>query len=52
MSALHDLDPAVQDVARRVYYDALGYAFLASTAWAAVALLSALFAKGQRLDRK
>jgi hypothetical protein len=51
VAVLRDLDPATQDVARRVYFDALRWTFLASTAWAGVALLAALFAKGQRLDR-
>lgn len=49
---LHDLEPEVQDIARRVYFEALRYTFLASTAWAAIALFAAFFARGQRLDRK
>jgi hypothetical protein len=52
VSILRDLDPEVQDIARRVYFEALRVTFLASTGWAAVALISAFFAKGQRLDRK
>jgi len=52
VSILRDLDPEIQDIARRVYFEALRYAFLASTAWAALALVAAFFAKGQRLDRK
>jgi hypothetical protein len=52
VAVLRDLDPEVQGIARRVYFEALRYTFLASTAWAAVALFAALFARGQRLDRK
>jgi len=52
VSVLRDLDPQIQDIARRVYFEALRYTFLASTGWAAIALFAAFFARGQRLDRK
>jgi hypothetical protein len=39
----------VQLAARHVYYDGLRYSFAASTAVAALALLSAMFAKGSGL---
>ena len=52
MSALRDLDPAVQKIAQEVYFEALRYTFLASTGWAAIALVAAFFARGQKLDRK
>ncbi|KAG0650246.1 putative transporter [Hyphodiscus hymeniophilus] len=52
VTVLRDLDPEIQDLARRVYFDALRYTFIASTAWAAAAFLVAFFTKGKRLDRK
>jgi len=52
VTVLKDLDPEIQDIARRVYFEALRYTFLASTGWAVVALISAFFARGQRLDRR
>ncbi|KAH8589728.1 major facilitator superfamily domain-containing protein [Bisporella sp. PMI_857] len=51
VTALRHLDPEIQDLARRVYFEALRYTFLASTAWAGVALFAAFFARGKRLDR-
>ena len=52
VTVLRDLDPEIQEIARKVYFEALRYTFLASTGWAAIGLFAALFAKGQRLDRK
>jgi hypothetical protein len=52
VTVLKDLDPEVQDIARRVYFEALRYTFLTSTGWAAVAFFVAFFTKGKRLDRK
>jgi hypothetical protein len=52
ITALSSLDPEVQEIARRVYFEALQLVFLASTAWALVALIAAFFARGQRLDRR
>jgi hypothetical protein len=52
VSILKDLDPEVQDIARRIYFEALRYTFLASTGWALVALIAAFFARGQKLDRR
>jgi len=51
VSVLKDLPPEVQGLAREVYFEALRYAFLASTGVALVALISAFFARGRRLDR-
>ncbi|KAE9365140.1 MFS general substrate transporter [Stipitochalara longipes BDJ] len=50
--ALNDLEPGVQEIARKVYFEALQLVFLASTAWALVALFAAFFARGRRLDRR
>jgi hypothetical protein len=52
VTVLKTLDPDVQDVARRVYLEALRYTFLASTGWAAVAFLVAFWTKGKNLVRK
>ena len=52
VTVLRDLDPETQDIARRVYFEALRYTFIASTSWAAVAFFVAFFTKGKRLDRK
>ncbi|KAJ9495056.1 hypothetical protein H2202_009531 [Exophiala xenobiotica] len=52
VSVLKTLPPDVQLAARHVYYSALRYAFIANTAVAAVALVSAFFARGRSLDRK
>jgi len=52
VTAINDLDPEVQEIARQVYFNALRVVFLSSTAWAAVALFAAFFARGQKLDRR
>ncbi|KIW17245.1 hypothetical protein PV08_04436 [Exophiala spinifera] len=51
VSVLKKLPPDVQLAARHVYYTALRYAFIANTAVAAIALVSAFFAKGKSLHR-
>ncbi|PMD57777.1 MFS general substrate transporter [Hyaloscypha bicolor E] len=52
ITALSSLDPEVQEIAHRVHFEALQLVFLASTAWALIALVAAFFARGQRLDRR
>ncbi|OQU96190.1 hypothetical protein CLAIMM_02303 [Cladophialophora immunda] len=52
VAVLDRLPPDVQSAARHVYYRALKYAYIANTAVAAVALLSAFFARGKSLHRK
>ncbi|KIX97486.1 uncharacterized protein Z520_06938 [Fonsecaea multimorphosa CBS 102226] len=52
VAVLDRLPPDVQSAARHVYYRALKYAYMANTAVAAVALLSAFFARGKSLHRK
>lgn len=51
VSVLDTLPAEVQSLARHVYYDALRYAFIANTIVAAIALISALFARGKSLKR-
>jgi len=51
VSVLHTLPDDVQSSARHVYYEALKYCFWANTAVAAIALVSAIFARGKGLDR-
>ncbi|OAL34145.1 hypothetical protein AYO20_06600 [Fonsecaea nubica] len=52
VAVLDHLPPEVQSAARHVYYRALRYAYVANTAVAAVALVSAFFARGKSLHRK
>jgi hypothetical protein len=52
VTALGKLDPAIQEIARGVYFESLRNVFLASTAWATFALFAAFFARGQKLDRR
>lgn len=52
VTILNRLSPEIQAVARHVYFDALRYAFIASTAVTAIALVSAFFARGRSLHRE
>lgn len=49
--ALRGLPPKVQMAVRLVYYDAIKMAFIASTCFAALAVLASMFANGKRLER-
>ena len=51
VTVLKDLSPEIQSVARQVYFEALRYAFISSTAVTVVALVSAFFARGRSLNR-
>ena len=51
MTVLKDLPPQVQIAAREVYFVALRYGFGTSAGIAAIALISAFFARGRGLDR-
>jgi hypothetical protein len=48
---IKDLSPEIQEIARQVYFDALQYAFIATTVITVIALISAFFARGKSLDR-
>jgi hypothetical protein len=52
VSALNNLPLDVQEHARLVYFEAIKYSFIASSTVAAIALISAFFAKGKSLHRK
>ena len=52
VTILNRLSPEIQVVARHVYFDALRYAFIASTAVTAIGLISAFFARGRSLHRE
>ncbi|OAP55700.1 hypothetical protein AYL99_09852 [Fonsecaea erecta] len=52
VAVLDRLPPDVQSAARQVYYRGLKYAYIANTAVAAIALLSAFFARGKSLHRQ
>lgn len=49
VTALKELPPAIQLLARMVYYDGIRYAFVASTTFAALAVVASLFANGKGL---
>ena len=49
VTTLRDLPSSIQLPARMAYYDGIRYAFIASTAFAALAFLSSLFANGKGL---
>jgi hypothetical protein len=51
VTVLNDLPLEIQNIARQVYFEALRYAFIGSTAIGAVALFSAFFARGRNLNR-
>lgn len=51
VSVIKTLPPDVQLATRLVYYTALRYAFIANTVVAAVAMISAFFARGKSLNR-
>ncbi|KAL3428521.1 major facilitator superfamily transporter [Phlyctema vagabunda] len=51
VTALDTLPQDVQDIARRVYFEALRFSFIASTLIATIALISAFFARGRDLNR-
>jgi len=52
VDALRQLPPDVQLKVRLVYYDGLRYSFIASTAFAGIAIVAALFANGKGFQRK
>ncbi|KFY29650.1 hypothetical protein V494_08587 [Pseudogymnoascus sp. VKM F-4513 (FW-928)] len=51
VTVIKDLPPDVQAIARQVYYEALNYTFIATTAVTVIALVSAFFARGRSLNR-
>ncbi|RDL39790.1 Uncharacterized protein BP5553_04130 [Venustampulla echinocandica] len=51
VTILKDLPPEIQAIARQVYFEALRYGFIGSTAVCMIAFISALFARGRSLNR-
>jgi hypothetical protein len=52
VSAIYTLDPEIQLAARHVYYGGIRIAFGVSAGFGAVAVVAALFARGQGLKRE